>query len=313
VPDPASAADQLGHALLLGAVISALRTPNAIGSALGLLGDEWSLLIVRESLFGARRFGELQPRLGIGPTVLSARLTALVEGGVLRKDEQGYRLTQAGTDVWRLLLCIWAWEQHWVQGDALPVMRHAECGAVFHPVLSCRGCGIAVEAADVEVTSGPSGAFSRSVPTGSNRRRSGLARREGPGLFPETMALMGSRWSSALLGAAFLGAQRFSEFEAMLQAPANVVAERLRQFVGLGVLTDGYRLTPKGRAFFPAVAELVAWGEKHHPAPDGPALLVSHDGHGFLPALRCSVCDASLRRKAVAVEPAALTTASGGG
>lgn len=278
--------------------------PNAIGSALGLLGDEWSLLIVREALFGPRRFGELQQRLGIGPTVLSARLTSLAEGGVLRKDEQGYRLTDAGYDVWRLLLCIWAWEQRWVQGDALPVMRHFDCGSVFHPVLSCRSCDLAVESADVTISPGPSGAFARSVPTGSNRRRSGLSRRGGPGLFPETMALMGSRWSSALLGAAFLGAQRFSEFEAMLQAPANVVAERLRLFVDLGVLTESYQLTPKGRAFFPAVVELVAWGERHHPAPDGPALRVTHDRHRFVPALSCSMCAGTLRRRAVLVEAA---------
>jgi DNA-binding HxlR family transcriptional regulator len=282
--------------------------PNAIGASLGLLGDEWTLLIVQQAQLGVRRYSTFQERLGIGPTVLAARLSALAEAGVLVKEpvggRQAYALTRSGEDLWALLLCIWAWEQRWVQGEALPVMEHVECGAVFHPVLSCAPCGAAVTAADVEVRLGPSGDFTRSVPTGANRRRTGSGRGPAPGLFPETMALMGSRWSSALLGAAFLGAQRFSEFEAMLGAPANVLAERLRSFVALGVLDDGYRLTDKGLDFFPAVCCLVAWGETYHPAPDGPALQATHEGHDFVPELRCSTCGAGLRRTGIAVRAA---------
>jgi DNA-binding HxlR family transcriptional regulator len=283
--------------------------PNAIGSSLGLLGDEWTLLIVQQALLGVRRYSAFQAALGIGPTVLSARLSALVDAGVLEKTPDGgrhaYRLTTSGKQLWALLLCIWAWEQQWVQGEALPTMRHLPCGEVFHPVPSCAGCEAAVTAADVDVRLGPSGAFDRAVPTGTNRRRSGEVRAEGPGLFPETMALMGSRWSSALLGAAFLGARRFSDFEGMLGAPTNVVAERLRTFVTLGVLDGDYALTAKGLGFFPAVAELVAWGERWHPAPDGPALRARHRSCGspFLPQLRCSQCRQLLVREHVAIEP----------
>ena len=286
-----------------------MTAPNAIGTTLGLLGDEWSLLVVQQSLLGVRRYSDYQQRLGIGPTVLASRLASLTEGGVLVKvpdgGRQAYALTAAGLDLWAPLLCIWAWEQRWVQGEALPVMEHADCGTVFHPVLSCAPCGAATTAADVVVELGPSGAFARSVPTGAHRRRTGTGRGAVAGLFPETMALLGSRWSSALLGAAFLGAQRFSEFEAVLGAPANVLAERLRSFVALGVLDDSYRLTDKGRDFFPAVSCLVAWGETHHPAADGPALLATHDGHAFLPELRCSTCDGTLRRTGISVSPPA--------
>ena len=281
--------------------------PNAIGSALGLLGDEWTLLIVQQAQLGVRRYGTFQERLGIGPTVLAARLTALTEAGVLVKvpdgGRQAYELTRSGEDLWALLLCIWAWEQRWVQGEALPVMEHTVCSTVFHPVLACAHCSEPTAAHDVEIVLGPSGDFARSVPTGANRRRAGSGRGSAPGLFPDTMALMGSRWSSALMGAAFLGAQRFSEFEAMLGAPANVLSERLRTFVALGVLDADYRLTEKGLDFFPAVAFLVAWGETYHPAPDGPALLATHlaCGRAFVPELRCSVCDGTLRRTDIAV------------
>jgi len=282
--------------------------PNAIGSALGLLGDEWTLLIVQQAQLGVRRYGTLQERLGIGPTVLSARLSALTDAGVLVKvpvgGRQAYELTPSGEDLWALLLCIWAWEQRWVQGEALPVMQHTVCGSVFRPELACARCSGITTAVDVAIALGPSGAFARSVPTGANRRRAGSGRGTAPGLFPDTMALMGSRWSSAVMGAAFLGAQRFSEFEAMLGAPANVLAERLRSFVALGVLDSDYQLTDKGLDFFPAVASLVAWGETYRPAPDGPALLATHRGcrRTFLPELRCSACDAVLRRTEISVQ-----------
>jgi DNA-binding HxlR family transcriptional regulator len=279
-------------------------TPNAVGRALGLLGDEWNLLIVREAQRGPCRYSQLQSELGIGPSVLSARLSALTSGGVLTKSITGYRLTASGKDLWALLLSIWAWEQRWVQGAALPTMRHEECGQVFTPVLSCSGCGRPCSTGDVEVHPGPSGSMERSVPAGTNRRRTGGVRPDAAGLFPETMALLGSRWSAGLLGCAFLGAQRFSEFGAMLGAPANVLAERLRSFVALDVLDEQYRLTEKGRDFFPTVALLVAWGETWQRTPDGPALVARHRSceGALFPRLQCSCCTGVLNRSAVLIE-----------
>jgi DNA-binding HxlR family transcriptional regulator len=279
-------------------------TPNAIGSALGLLGDEWNLLLVREAQRGPCRYSRLQAELGIGPSVLSARLSALTSGGVLSKSTDGYRLTASGKDLWALLLSIWAWEQKWVQGAALPTMRHGDCGQVFSPLLCCAACAAPTTQEAVELTVGPSGSLQRSVPSGTNRRRTGGTRPEGPGLFPETMALMGSRWSSALLGCAFLGAHRFTDFASMLGAPANVVAERLKTFVALEVLDEEYRLTAKGRDFFPTVALLVAWGETWQRTEDGPALLARHRacGAAFVPRVRCSACTGVLSRSAVLIE-----------
>ena len=259
---------------------------------------------MQQQLQGVHRFSVLQSVLGIGPTVLSARLSALVDGGVLDKRDDGYSLTPAGKDLWSLLLCIWAWEQRWVQGEALPTMRHVSCGQVFRPELACASCAAPAGAEDVDVRLGPSGELTRAVPVGRHRRRSGSSRADGPGLFPETMVLMGSRWSSATLGAAFLGARRFTDFESHLGAPPNIVSERLRSFVEVGVLDAGYGLTEKGRDFFPAVTQLVAWGETWHPVPEGPALLATHRacGAAFVPLLRCDACDERLNRATVAIE-----------
>lgn len=302
--------------------------PNAIGAALGLLGDEWTLLIVRGAFEGARRYGDWKATLPISDAVLSARLVRLVDAGVLSRTVSGdaagrpsYALTECGLDLWQLLLCIWDWERRHVAGqaDRLPSMVHSDCGQAFHPLLRCGRCHGEACSDDVDARFGPSGSFERSVPIGATRRRSTAARdtaardtagREsaGPGMFAETMAIIGSRWSSAVLGAAFLGATRFRDFE-QIGAPPSIVSDRLRDFVGLGVLdrTDGdagaYRLSAKGAAFFPVVVAFLTWGERWRPAPDGPAVVATHQhcGAGFVPVLTCSACDGAVSRRALLI------------
>lgn len=300
---------------------------NAIGESLGLLGDEWTLLIVRSAFEGARRYGDWKAVLPISDAVLSSRLIRLVDAGVLARSSDGeasgrprYTLTGSGLDLWRLLLCIWDWERRHVTGqaDRLPSMVHTTCGQSFHPVLRCATCHGEASADDVDARFGPSGSFERSIPVGATRRRSGAGRAAragasgtdgaaaaGPGLFADTMAIIGSRWSSAVLGAAFLGATRFRDFE-QIGAPPSIVSDRLRDFVGLGVLErvdddtsssaaadrSPYRLTAKGSAFFPAVVAFLLWGERWRPAPDGPSVVATHRscGAAFVPELACSVC-----------------------
>ncbi len=288
-----------------------MKAPNALGSALAVVGDEWNLLLVQQALLGRRRYSDFQAVLPIGPTVLSQRLSGLVDAEVLeragREGREGYTLTPRGKALWPVLLSIWAWEQEWVQGEALPTMRHVDCGAVFGPELACAACGSFVDRGAVAVDWGPTGGMERSVPRGGLRRRTGADRPAAAGFFPETMTLIGSRWSAAVLGAAFLGARRFSEFESSLGAPPTIVAERLRAFVAVGVLDDGYVLTAKGRALFPTVAVIVRWGERWFCDPAGPSLVGEHLGCGaaFLPVLHCSACEAALHRRSLGVEPSA--------
>jgi len=288
------------------------------------------LLIARYALAGVRRYGGWKAHLDISDSVLSARLATLTDAGVFVRARYSdaperfeYHLTESGLALWPLLLSIWGWEREQAEGqaDALPQMVHRSCGSTFVAVLRCAGCHQPATVADVDVERGPSGAFERSAPVGTNRRRTGgrgSTDADRPGLFPETMTLIGSRWSSAVLGAAFFGAHRFSEFERMIGAPPTVVAERLKGFVDLGVLepadldVDGdlnrrgkrpsYRLTAKGRSFFPVVATFLAWGERWRPAADGPAVVAHHlgCGRGFVPELACSVCSQTLTRASVA-------------
>ncbi len=291
------------------------QPPNAIGASLGLLGDEWTLLIVRSAFEGARRYGDWKASLPISDAVLTARLRALVDEDVLRHTAPTYELTASGIDLWPLLLTIWDWERRFVAGqaDRLPRMVHAGCGWAFHPVLSCATCHQAVDADSVDATFGPSGSFARSMPVGSNRRRQVSREPAGPGMFSETMAIIGSRWSAAVLGASFLGAVRFRDFE-QIGAPPAVVADRLRRFVALGVLAPirgphrdaaAYGLTPKGAALFPVVASFLRWGERWRPAADGPSVVATHVACGspFVPELSCSECAEAIGLSALRIEP----------
>lgn len=286
--------------------------PNSLSRTLGLLGDEWGVLIMQRALRGTTRYSRFLGELPISNAVLTARLATLTHEGLLEHHvyqrnptRAEYRLTERGRSVWPIHVVIWDWERFWVGGhdEELPVMTHVPCGGHFRPVLVCAACDEPVAARDIDVRWGPSGSWERSAPRGATRRRS----RGGPGLFPESMGILGNRWSSAMLGAAFLGVRRFSGFQEALGAPPSVVAERLGSFTAQGVLAAEctsqrsdwmeYQLTDKGRAFFPQIMLMMAWGERWYRAPEGPAFLLRHEGCGqdFEPTLRCNQCHRRLR------------------
>ena len=280
---------------------------------LGLLGDEWTLLILQQAIMGAHRYSHFTARLAISHSVLSRRLRMLVDEGMLTAE---YRTTPRSRSLWPVLLAVWEWERTWVDTHAgqLPAMRHATCGELFSPVLRCGHCALPVTVDDVGITAGPSGDWARSAPVSTTRRR---ADRPGTdpidrhaGLFPETMSVLGNRWSAAMLAAAFLGTARFTDFQAQLGTPPNLVAERLQKFCGIGVLDtagDGsgvYRLTGKGRAFFTVLVAALQWAQRWFHAPEGPALDLTHRGCGveFTGEWACDRCGQRLTGAQVIVE-----------
>jgi len=253
--------------------------------------------------------------------VLTARLRRLTEAEVFTTAQYSdaprryeYILTERGRDLWKVLLTIWSWEAVWVteHTEPLPPMYHLECGAEFSPAMHCQACGEPAGIRDVKGTYGPSGGFARSVPRATTRRRS-TGGSPGPGLVPQTIELIGNRWSASALAAAFLGARRFTDMLNMMGAPPTIVSDRLRTFCQMGVLETvaartgsgrvEYRLTDKGRAFFPHVMVMLEWGDRWFRAPEGPATLLTHttcDGE-FHPVLFCSVCSRELHGSKIQV------------
>jgi DNA-binding HxlR family transcriptional regulator len=281
---------------------------NAVGRMLGQLGDEWTLLVIRQALMGATRYADFQGRLPISHSVLSSRLRSLTRDGLLIKrayqtnpPRAEYLTTPRSRSLWPVLVSIWDWERRWVPGHAggLPAMHHATCDADFAPQLTCRSCGDAVTDKDVVAQRGPSGSWARSVPLAATRRRSSSDRRQA-GLFPQTMSVLGNSWGFALLVAAFVGMSRFTDFQTQLAAPPGSIADRLSILVSNGVMAmadNRYRLTEKGRALFPVLISALQWAQRWFHAPEGPAVVLTHAACGgrFTAVMTCDQCTLRLR------------------
>jgi DNA-binding HxlR family transcriptional regulator len=295
---------------------------NAVGRILGLLGDEWTLLIIQQSLLGATRYGEFMERLPISNSVLTNRLRALTDNGLLvrttyrtRPVRAEYLITQRGRAFWPVLLSIWEWERRWVPDHVhrLPGMHHTVCDSDFAPTLTCRSCAEVVTEKEVAARWGPSGSWPRSVPEAVTRRRSTTEDNRGQaGLFPATMSVFGNRWAAALLVCAFLGTSRFTDFQTQLGAPPSLLAGRLQTFCANGVLCVArqtgptrarYQLTEKGRAFFPVIITALQCGQHWFHAPEGPAVMITHLGCGepFTGELACDQCAQPLKGTQVSV------------
>jgi DNA-binding HxlR family transcriptional regulator len=131
----------------------------SIARTLEVVGERWSLLIVRDAgLRRITRFADFQRSLGIAKNVLATRLDRLVDEGILerRPYEAGtrrndYVLTDKGRDLVPLVLALAAWGDRWLAPDGPPVrFEHSGCGGEVAPRLSCARCGEDVE--DHEVT-----------------------------------------------------------------------------------------------------------------------------------------------------------------
>jgi DNA-binding HxlR family transcriptional regulator len=293
----------------------------AVGRALLLLGDRWTLLILQRAFLGARRFRHWQEALGVSNSVLTSRLRELERYGLLaRVPDPGYagrseyRLTERGLDLWSVLVAIWAWEKRWVlaRPAPLPELRHNRCGLACVPRLTCTCAPQPVNPQDTTaVRRGNARVADVSPPRLHRRTSASPLPQDALSFLPGTMELLGNRWSTAVLAAAFLGVRRFGEFERDLGIPPVILADRLRRFVDLGVFRrvvyderygrEEYLLTPKGLAFFDVLALLVRWGERWLGGPAEPVLVIRHRrcGRVLEPVLRCDRCQAVLQRREV--------------
>jgi DNA-binding HxlR family transcriptional regulator len=127
----------------------------AIARALEVIGERWTLLIVRDALYGVRRFSDFHAHLDVPKAVLSDRLNGLVEHGILERrpdpDHAGrslYELTAAGRELWPVLHALVVWsDRHSVSNSRL--FRHAECGTELDDAADCPACGITPDVGDI--------------------------------------------------------------------------------------------------------------------------------------------------------------------
>jgi DNA-binding HxlR family transcriptional regulator len=136
----------------------------SIAAALALLGERWTLLVMREVLLGRRRFADIARNVGLAPNILSDRLTTLVEHGLLERrlysehpDSYEYVPTEKGRDVNPVLVTLMQWgDRHATPPDGVPVVHvHAGCGHDAHPQLVCAHCNEKIEPRDLRLRPGP--------------------------------------------------------------------------------------------------------------------------------------------------------------
>jgi len=135
----------------------------SIAAALEVIGERWSLLIVRDVFLGLRRFDEMQADLGIARNVLQTRLARLVEQGVLEKrlyherpPRYEYMLTDKGLDLWPSIVALMQWGNRYAAPDGPPVLlEHRGCGGMVDEHRICETCAARLSVRDVRALPGP--------------------------------------------------------------------------------------------------------------------------------------------------------------
>jgi DNA-binding HxlR family transcriptional regulator len=133
----------------------------SIEQALQLVGDRWSMLILRDAFRGIRRFDEIRRDLGTPRAVLAERLRKLVDAGILQRQRyqehpprDEYRLTDMGRELSPILVALMHWGDRWLQDAGPPtVLVHEPCGSDVHLGFHCPACG--VDFGPLEIASRP--------------------------------------------------------------------------------------------------------------------------------------------------------------
>lgn len=140
------------------------KVDSSVAKALEVVGERWSLLIVRTIMHGNRRFSEMQESLGIARNVLSARLERLIDEGILERRAYSesppryeYFLTQKGLDLWPALIALLHWGERYspTPGGPKRLIVHKECGGTVGERGICERCGQILTARDAKQVPGP--------------------------------------------------------------------------------------------------------------------------------------------------------------
>jgi DNA-binding HxlR family transcriptional regulator len=136
----------------------------SIARTLELVGERWTILVLRDVFLGLHRFDQLQNNLGVARNVLTARLDRLVGEGILEKVpyqerplRHEYRLTSKGLDLWPVIVELLRWGDRHAAPDGGPpiVLRHKGCGGELGERRLCSKCGQSLEVRDVRAERGP--------------------------------------------------------------------------------------------------------------------------------------------------------------
>lgn len=144
----------------------------SLARSLDMIGEWWSLLIIRDLFYGIKTFDALCGDLGIARNILSDRLKKLTERGLIDrcpKDtgtrRKAYCLTAKGNDLFPVIMALVAWGDRWESPDGPPIIfRHKPDGHPARPVVICSQCGDVLHSKDIVAEKGPGVSLSKSLP-----------------------------------------------------------------------------------------------------------------------------------------------------
>ncbi len=134
----------------------------SVAQCLEVIGEWWSMLVVRDCFMGVTRFEDFQRRLGISRNILNQRLNSLIDSGVLERVPYSehplrydYTLTNKGRDLWPVLTALRQWGDQYAAPKGAPIeLVHRSCGQVTHAELVCAWCGEKLTARNVRAVAG---------------------------------------------------------------------------------------------------------------------------------------------------------------
>jgi DNA-binding HxlR family transcriptional regulator len=289
---------------------------SSISRALEVIGDRWVLMILQQAFLGVKRFEEFQRRLDIARSTLTSRLNHLVQHDVLKRriyqdnpPRYDYRLTDKGWALFPTSLMARRWQQEWTDVDGLRRVEiiHLDCGHATEPWQACASCRQPVQARDTRYEDGPGAGWVRRVNKRRRRASTDLVLPSNSTMSTEVLELLGDRWTPQVAAMGFFRIRRFEDICATLRLATNILSDRLRRLVALGIYRTElyqnrpprleYRLTEKGLAFYPLLVELMYWGDRWCASPEGPPLLLFHKpcGQPLETELLCSLCNSPVR------------------
>lgn len=138
----------------------AAALPCPIARTLEIVGEWWSLLIIRDALLGARRFDEFK-RAGISDNILSTRLKRMTDAKIFKRvryqsspDRYEYVLTEKGESLAPVVLALRSWGRKWTKGEDFSTIRHEGCGGNVTVAVQCEKCGEEPEAVETHTIKG---------------------------------------------------------------------------------------------------------------------------------------------------------------
>lgn len=255
---------------------------SQVAQGMAVIGDRWAFMIIRDIYLGVRQFEEFRRRSNIARGTLASRLKSLVKHDILYRHpyqtsptRYEYRLTEKGLDMYPILLMSWAWETKWGKGRYLPpVLTHESCGKGMHPRLRCGECHVDIAPRDVRFSRGGAARAAQKTPPRYQRRsKSKEEFIDDPGEHTFTMLdIVGDRWTSLVVAAAFFGLQRFDDIAAAIGIATNILADRLKLLVQIGVLNRvpyqekpqrfEYHLSDMGRDLYSYTITIHEWANR---------------------------------------------------